>query len=138
MADGIRLSAAIIFVRHLSRSVAFYRELLDLEELDTSATAALLSGGGGTQLVLRATGENAAQSLGSIGIQYLAWAVPTKADLEHRTDILRRHDAYRETRSDSGVTVVEGRDPDDLTVLLLQADDARAMMRVLPARIYAW
>jgi catechol-2,3-dioxygenase len=137
MADGIRLSAAIMFVRHLSRSVAFYRELLDLEEVDTSATAALLSGGG-TQLVLRATGENAAQSLGSIGIQYLAWAVPTRADLEHRTDILRRHDAYRETRSDSGVTVVEGRDPDDLTVLLLQADDARAMMRVLPARIYAW
>ena len=42
MAEGIRLRAAVIFVRNLDTSVAFYRELLDLEIVDSSPTAVLL------------------------------------------------------------------------------------------------
>ena len=36
------------------------------------------------------------------------------------------------------ITVVEGRDPDDLVVMLVYSGPARAPMRRLPARIYAW
>jgi catechol-2,3-dioxygenase len=138
MAEGIRLTAAVIFVRDLDTSVAFYRELLDLEVVDSSSTATLLESADGSQLALRASGDNATQALGSIGVQYLAWSTASRADLDRRAEILRRHSAYRETRTDQDIAVVEGRDPDDLTVMIVYAADDRPPMRKLPARIYAW
>jgi len=138
MAEGIRLSGAVMFVRNLDRSVTFYRELLGLEVTDTSPTAALLVNEDGTHLVLRAFGQNAPHALGSIGPQYLTWHTASKADLDQLTDKLRRHSAYRETRTEGAITVVEGRDPDDLVVMLIYAGPGRPPMHRLPARIYAW
>jgi catechol-2,3-dioxygenase len=138
MAEGIQLSAAVIFVRELDRSVSFYRDLLGLTPADSSETAALLVGQDDSQLVLRATGQNAPHSLGSIGVQYLIWNVPTKADLEQLTASLRQRSAYQETRTDGDVTVVEGRDPDDLVIMLMHSGGSKAAMRRLPSRIYAW
>jgi len=138
MAEGIRLSGAVMFVRNLDRSVSFYRELLGLEVTDTSPTAALLVNDDGSHLVLRAFGQNAPHALGSIGPQYLTWTMASKDDLDQRAEILRRHSAYRETRTESGITVVEGRDPDDLVVMLVYTGPAMSSMRRLPARIYAW
>ena len=83
MAEGIRLSAAVIFVRNLARSASFYRELPGVTVTDSSTTAALLANDDDSQLVLRATGENAPHSLGSIGFQYLTWTVTTSENLEH-------------------------------------------------------
>lgn len=138
MADGIRLSAAVMFVRNLDKSVRFYRELLGLEIADSSPTAALLVNADGSQLVLRAFGDNAAHPLGAIGVQYLAWTTPTKADLDHRAAILQRRSAYRETRTSADVTVVEGRDPDDVAIMLMYTGENHAPMSKLPTRIYAW
>jgi catechol-2,3-dioxygenase len=138
MAEGIRLSGAVVFVRNLDRSVPFYRELLSMEVTDTSSTAALLVTDDGSQLVLRAFGQNAPHALGSIGVQYLTWTTSSKDDLDQRAEILRRHSAYRETRTDAGITVVEGRDPDDLVIMLVYSGPGRSPMRGLPARIYAW
>lgn len=138
MAEGIRLSGAVMFVRSLERSVAFYRELLGLQVADRSSTAALLVNGDGSQLVLRALGQNAPHALGSIGPQYLTWTAASKDDLDQRAETLRQHSAYRETRTDGEITVVEGRDPDDLVVMLVYSGPAMAPMRRLTARIYAW
>jgi catechol-2,3-dioxygenase len=138
MAEGVRLSAAVVFVQNLDRSESFYRELLGLDVIDRSTTAALLEAPDGSQLVLRQFGNNAPHSLGSIGVQYLTWSTASRDDLDRRTEILRRNSAYRETRSDDGVTMVEGRDPDDLPVMLFYPGDEQPFMRKLPARIYAW
>jgi catechol-2,3-dioxygenase len=138
MAEGVRLSAAVVFVRNLDKSVSFYRELLGLDVVDRDTTAALLATPDGSQLVLRQFGNNAPHPLGAIGVQYLTWSTASKEDLDRRTEILRRNSAYRETRIDQEVTVVEGRDPDDLPVLLFFAGDNQRYMRKLPARIYAW
>ncbi|HUA41326.1 MAG TPA: VOC family protein [Streptosporangiaceae bacterium] len=138
MAEGIRLSGAVMFVRNLDRSVSFYRELLGLQETDRSPTAALLVNDDGSQLVLRATGQNAPHALGAIGPQYLTWTTSSKDDLDQLAGTLRAHSAYRETRTDGEVSVVEGRDPDDLVVLLIYAGPGTNPMPRLPARIYAW
>jgi catechol 2,3-dioxygenase-like lactoylglutathione lyase family enzyme len=138
MAEGIRLSGAIMFVRNLDRSVTFYRELLGLQVADRSPTAALLLNDDGSQLVLRAFGQNAQHALGSIGPQYLTWTTASKDELDQLAETLRQHSAYRETRTDGEITVVEGRDPDDLTVMLVYSGPEMAPMRRLPARIYAW
>lgn len=138
MAEGVRLSAAVVFVRSLDKSVTFYRELLGLDVVDRSTTAALLATPDGSQLVLRQAGNNAPHPLGSIGVQYLTWGMASRDDLERLTEILRRNSAYRETRTDDGVTMVEGRDPDDVPVMLFYAGDNQPFMHKLPARIYAW
>jgi catechol-2,3-dioxygenase len=138
MAEGVRLSAAVVFVRNLDRSVSFYRELLGLDVVDSSTTAALLATPDGSQLVLRQFGNNAPHPLGAIGVQYLTWSTASKDDLDRRAEILRRNSAYRETRTDEDVTIVEGRDPDDVPVLIFYAADNQRYMRKLPARIYAW
>ena len=138
MAEGVRLSAAVVFVRNLDRSVSFYRELLGLDVVDRSTTAALLATAEGSQLILRQFGNNAPHPLGSIGVQYLTWSTSSREDLDRRTEMLRRNSAYRETRSDQGATMVEGRDPDDLPVMLFYAGENEQLMHKLPARIYAW
>jgi catechol-2,3-dioxygenase len=138
MAEGVRLSAAVVFVQNLDKSESFYRELLGLDVIDRSTTAALLATPDGSQLVLRQFGNNAPHPLGAIGVQYLTWGVASRDDLERRTEILRRKSAYRETRTEGSVTVVEGRDPDDLPVMLFYAGDDQPFMHKLPARIYAW
>jgi catechol-2,3-dioxygenase len=138
MAEGIRLSGAVVFVRNLDRSVTFYRDLLRLQVTDRSPTAALLVNEDGSQLVLRAFGQNAPHALGSIGLQYLTWTTTSKDELDQLAEALRQHSAYRETRTDGEITVVEGRDPDDLTVMIVYSGPAMAPMQRLPARIYAW
>ena len=138
MAEGVRLSAAVVFVRNLEKSVNFYRELLGLDVVDRSATAALLTTADGSQLVLREFGSNAPHPLGAIGVQYVTWSTTSRDDLDRRAEILRRNSAYRETRADDDVIVVEGRDPDDVPVLIFYGGDDHHLMRKLPARIYAW
>jgi catechol-2,3-dioxygenase len=138
MAEEVRLSAAVVFVRNLDKSVNFYQELLGLDVVDRSSTAALLATPDGSQLVLRQFGANAPHPLGAIGVQYLTWRTASREDLDRRTEILRRNSAYRETRTDDGATAVEGRDPDDVPVILFYAGEDQHLMRKLPARIYAW
>ncbi len=137
MTEGIRLSSAVVFVRNLDRSASFYREVFGLEIADRSSTAVLLVSADGWQLVLRAVGENAAHSLGTIGVQYLIWTTASKADLDNREAVLRRLSAYRETRTSPDGTAVEGRDPDDLAILFTYSPEGHPL-RELPTRIYAW
>jgi catechol-2,3-dioxygenase len=138
MAYGVRLGVAVMFVRNLDRSVPFYRKVLGLEVIDRSTTAVLLGNGAGAQLVLRASGENAAHPLGGIGLQYVLWTVDSKEELDRCTQELRQLSAYRETRATQDAIAVEGHDPDDLVLLLAFTGEGQGLLRELPARIYAW
>jgi catechol 2,3-dioxygenase-like lactoylglutathione lyase family enzyme len=139
MAQGARLSGTVVYVRDLNRSVSFYRELLGLDVVDSSTTAALLlSGKGESHLVLRATGPGGTRPLGAVGVQYMTWTMASRADLDQAEKFLQKHSAHRETRTDGGTTSVEGHDPDDLAVVLIYSDDPNAVIRELPSRIYAW
>jgi catechol-2,3-dioxygenase len=138
MAQGVRLGAVVMFVRDLDRSVAFYRELLGLDVVDTSSTAALLTNPGGAELILRAMGDSAQRALGSIGVQYVVWTVSSRDDVERCEHLLRERSAHRQTRTDSGAISVEGADPDDTPVLIIYPGPNQPPLRELPARIYAW
>jgi catechol-2,3-dioxygenase len=138
MAAGVRLGGAVVFVRNLDRSVKFYTEVLGLMVADRSPTAALLSADDGPQLVLRAFGENATHPLGAVGVQYLVWMTDSREDLDRRTELLRQRSAYRDVHTvEDGVTV-EGRDPDDLVVMLAFRPPGAGGIGSLPARVYAW
>ena len=138
MATRFRLGAAVLFVRNLDRSVSFYTEVLELPVVDRSPTAALLGDDGGPQLVLRAVGENASHPLGSLGVQYLVWLTDTREELDSCADLLRKRSAYKQTYTVDDGVAVEGRDPDDLVLMLACRSAGQPSLRSLPARVYAW
>ena len=138
MTEGARVGSVVMFVHDLDRSVAFYADVLALEVADRSPTAALLSNAAGAGLILRAMGAAAPHALGSIGVQYVLWVAADADGLTRCERALAGRGAHRETRSQDGVTVVEGRDPDDMVVLVCHPGPDQMPLHKLPARIYGW
>jgi catechol 2,3-dioxygenase-like lactoylglutathione lyase family enzyme len=138
MAHGARLGSVVTFVQDLGRSVSFYTDVLALEVADRSPTAALLVSAAGAQLILRAMGQNAAHALGSIGVQYVIWTPADRDDLHRCERVLKKRSAYRQTHTSASITVVEGRDPDDITVMIAYPGPDEVPMGELAARMYGW
>jgi catechol 2,3-dioxygenase-like lactoylglutathione lyase family enzyme len=138
MAHGARLGSAVMFVQDLDRSVSFYTDVLALKVADQSPTAALLISESGSQLILRAMGGNAPHALGSVGVQYVIWTADGKEGLDRCERVLKERSAYRETRRSGGVRVVEGRDPDDIVLMITYPGPDEAPLHELPVRIYGW
>ena len=138
MAQGARLSSVVMFVHDLDRSVKFYTGILGLEVADRSPTAALLNNAEGTQLVLRAMGAGAERALGAVGVQYVVWTAAGKEELERCEQVLREHGAHRETRVHGVVSVVEGRDPDGIVLMITYPGPDEVPLHELPPRIYGW
>ena len=138
MAQGARLGSVVIFVQDLDRSVTFYTEVLALKVSDRSPTAALLTSDSGAQLILRAMGSNAAHALGSVGVHYVIWTADGKEDLDRAERALRERSAHRQTRISAGIEAVEGRDPDDLVVMITYPGPDQLPLHELTVRIYGW
>jgi catechol 2,3-dioxygenase-like lactoylglutathione lyase family enzyme len=138
MAQGARLGSVVMFVHDLDRSVEFYADVLALEATDRSPTAALLTSPEGTALILRAMGQNAPHPLGSVGVQYVVWIAAGEEDLARCERVLADRGAHRGTRNNGGVSVVEGRDPDDIVLVIIYPGPDQLPIRELPVRIYGW
>jgi catechol 2,3-dioxygenase-like lactoylglutathione lyase family enzyme len=118
MPEGPTLSAIVLFVRDIDRSAEFYSELFGLHEVLREPEAMLLAGdGGGPRLYLRGI-ASAGRRSASIGIQYGIWALESEDHLERAELWLRERDALGWKQQFHGVTVVEGRDPDRLAVVV--------------------
>ena len=138
MAQGARIGSVVMFVGDLDRSVSFYAELLALEVADRSPTAALLASAGGAQLILRAMGSPGAHALGGVGVQYVIWTAAGKQDLDRAERVLKHRSAHLETRTSGRTTAVEGRDPDDIAVMIIHPGPEEEPLHQLPVRIYGW
>jgi catechol 2,3-dioxygenase-like lactoylglutathione lyase family enzyme len=137
MAHGARLGSAVMFVQDLDRSVSFYRQVLALDVVDATPTAALLAGDG-AQLILRSMGSGAVHSLGGVGVQYVIWTAADEPDLERCERALKDLSAYRDSRAEGRARAVEGRDPDDIVVMVIYPGPDQLPMHELPVRIYGW
>jgi catechol 2,3-dioxygenase-like lactoylglutathione lyase family enzyme len=138
MAHGARLDSVVMFVHDLDRSVSFYSDVLKLHVADRSATAALLIGAKRSQLILRAMGRGAEHALGGVGVQYVIWTADDAEDLARCEQALKHRSAWRDTRTTEHVTAVEGRDPDDIAVMIAYPGPDQAPLHELPVRIYGW
>ena len=138
MAHGARLDSVVMFVHDLNRSVSFYSDVLNLHVADRSATAALLIGAKRSQLILRAMGRGAEHALGGVGVQYVIWTADDPGDLTRCEKVLKDRSAWRDTRTTEHVTAVEGRDPDDIVVMITYPGPDQAPLHELPVRIYGW
>jgi catechol-2,3-dioxygenase len=129
-----RLNHAVLYVRDVARSVAFYRDILGFSYItggDKFPGAAFLRAPGSTNdhdLGLFQIGEQAAASGAgrtSVGMYHLAWEVDTLGDLEQLAGALANADALVGA-SDHGTTKsLYAHDPDGLefeVVWLIPAD----------------
>src|SRR3954453_18239535 len=118
-----RLNLAVLYVRNVERSVAFYRDVLGFspsEGLDGMRGAAFLRAPDSTNdhdLGLFETGAAAADSpagRGAVGLYHLAWEVDTLQDLEDLAAKLAEAGALVGTSDHSTTKSLYGHDPDGL------------------------
>ncbi len=117
MPDGPILGGVVLFVRDLDRSSAFYQGLLGLEETLRESEAALLESNSGSHVYLR-TMPQAVRASASVGIQYAIWAVDARDQFSRAERWLLDRDALIARHEYEGRIAVEGRDPDDLPVMV--------------------
>ncbi len=119
-----RLNHAVLYVRDLGRSVAFYTEVLGFRRLDMTPEgftgAAFLQAAGSRNdhdLGLFEIGPTAGPSAagrGTVGLYHLAWEVDTLAELESIHNQLRLADALVGSSDHSTSKSLYGADPDGL------------------------
>ena len=127
----------MVVVHRLDRSVAFYRELLDLDVGAASGEAVLLSSRRGDRLVLRELGAAPHVSAG-IGVLFLIWSVQSAADLDRAEAVLRAREAFASRSVDEGWDVLEGHDPDNIRVVVACPPVSGSQRTSLPARVYGY
>jgi catechol 2,3-dioxygenase-like lactoylglutathione lyase family enzyme len=119
-----RLNHAVLYVRSLDRSVAFYRDVLGFHLIPGMPKgltgAAFLQAPDSTNdhdLGLFEVGADAGASLagaGAVGLYHLAWEVDTLAELERLAGVLADHDALTGASDHGATKSLYGRDPDGL------------------------
>ena len=118
-----RLNHAVLFVRDVARSVAFYRDVLGfrvVEDMDGLPGAAFLQAAGSTNdhdLGLFEIGAGAGDSLAgraTVGLYHLAWEVDTLADLEELAGRLVAAGALAGSSDHSTTKSLYGKDPDGI------------------------
>ena len=118
-----RLNHAVLFVRNVERSVAFYRDVLDfapIEGMDSLHGAAFLRAPASTNdhdLGLFEIGDAAADSdagRSTVGLYHLAWEVDTLTDLEELAGTLAQAGTLTGASDHSTTKSLYGQDPDGL------------------------
>ncbi len=132
------LASVVLFVHDLQRSVGFYETVMALDVTVRAESAALLVTAHGFQLYLREMGAHAEHAVGSVGAQYVVWTAANTGDLDRFETILKELGAHIATTSTDGITVVEGRDPSGLPVLMVHPGPERVPRQHMMKRIYLW
>ncbi len=116
-----RLNHAVLYVRDVARSVAFYRDVLDFEVItNIGGKAAFLRAGGSSNdhdLGLFQIGASAGASTAgrtSVGLYHLAWEVDSLRDLEALTVRLAEARALVGSTDHGTTKSLYGHDPDGL------------------------
>lgn len=116
-----RLNHAVLYIRDVARSVAFYRDVLGFEVIsEIPGRAAFLRADGSTNdhdLGLFAIGAQAAASGAgrtSVGLYHLAWEVETLRDLQQLAERLAEVGALVGASDHSTTKSLYGQDPDGL------------------------
>jgi catechol-2,3-dioxygenase len=112
-----RLNHAVLFVRDLDRSAAFYRRVFGFEEIarEGGMMAFLRAAGSDNHhdLGLMAVGPDAPRPpRGSTGLYHLAWEVPTIDDLARAAEVLSGERALGGASDHGATKSLYGRDPD--------------------------
>jgi catechol 2,3-dioxygenase-like lactoylglutathione lyase family enzyme len=124
---GWFIRSVLIAVRDLDRSVEFYRDVMNLEELTREGEIAIL--GMDTPetsaLILREAERHAIRhGQQALGARVVSFNLATKADLDHVEERLRAFGTLltRQLVGGEQIEIVRGHDPDGLPLVFLTFD----------------
>ena len=116
-----RLNHAVLYVRDVARSAAFYTEALGFRVvMEMPRQAAFLQAAGSTNdhdLGLFAIGEGAGASTAgrsTVGLYHLAWEVDTLAELQRIREVLTEHGALVGASDHGSTKALYAKDPDGI------------------------
>lgn len=116
-----RLNHAVLYVRDVDRSVAFYTDALGFRTKHLMpGRAAFLQAEGSTNdhdLGLFAAGPGAAESgagTSTVGLYHLAWEVDTLAELQRISGVLTEHGALVGASDHGSTKALYAKDPDGI------------------------
>lgn len=118
-----RLNHAVLYVRDVQRSIAFYGEVLGFEPVDDLSpfpTASFLRAPGSTNdhdlglFEVGATAADSAAGRGAVGLYHLAWEVDTLGELERIAEALQESGALTGATDHATTKALYARDPDGL------------------------
>src|SRR5215213_3797138 len=116
-----RLNHAVLYVRELERSVAFYRDALGFRtKVEIPGRAAFLQAGASTNdhdLGIFAVGDGAGPSTAgraTVGLYHLAWEVDTLDELERLARVLSERGALVGASDHGSTKSLYARDPDGI------------------------
>ena len=115
-----RLNHAVLYVRDVDRSVAFYTDVLGFRVKAALPGATFLAAEGSTNdhdLGLFAIGDRAGASTAgrtSVGLYHLAWEVDTLGELRRVADVLRAAGALVGASDHGSTKALYAHDPDGL------------------------
>ena len=115
-----RLNHAVLYIRDVERSVAFYRDVLGFRNLGGPPGAAFLQAEGSSNdhdLALFQIGPDAGASMAgraTVGLYHLAWEVDTLEELERIGRLLSERGALVGASDHSTTKALYARDPDGL------------------------
>ncbi len=116
-----RLNHAVLYVRDVARSVAFYTDALGFRVVtDVAGRAAFLQAAGSTNdhdLGLFAIGDRAGESTAgrsTVGLYHLAWEVDTLAELQRIQGVLAEHGALVGASDHGSTKALYAKDPDGI------------------------
>ena len=141
-----RLNHAVLYVRDVERSVAFYRDVLGFKAVMGMPGAAFIQAPGSTNdhdLGLFQIGAGAGPSEAgrtTVGLYHLAWEVDTLAELERLAGALAEAGALAGASDHSTTKSLYAKDPDGLELAvawvvpadLLDADTLAGRERIRP------
>ena len=116
-----RLNHAVLYVRDLERTVAFYREALGFRvKVEIPGQAAFLQAEASTNdhdlgvFALGSTAGDSAAGRGTVGLYHLAWEVDTLEELERIQGELAGRNALVGATDHGTTKALYGKDPDGL------------------------
>ncbi|MGH8894928.1 MAG: VOC family protein [Actinomycetes bacterium] len=115
-----RLNHAVLYVRDLERSVAFYGDVLGFEAVMRMPGAAFVQAPGSTNdhdlglFQIGAAAGPSAAGKATVGLYHLAWEVETLADLSEVAAKLRERGALVGATDHSTTKALYAKDPDGL------------------------
>jgi catechol-2,3-dioxygenase len=121
MKDGMNFQGVVMNVADLSRSIDFYREVLQFTLLSQTQQLAVVSAPGSDQpqvIVLRAFGSSPAGGARHIGMRAFMLEVESAGQLEQIATEFESRGVLVSRRDHTEWTAVVGRDPDGVAIVV--------------------
>ncbi len=134
---NLRLQGAILHVRDLAQTIAYYTGLLDLEVVrQTSNAAVLASQAGISTIALRE--RRSAQQITDRTVEALVWRLPSLGALSQVEERARRLDAQAVKRTIQGeaFTLLSVWDPDGQRLVFIHHDGLADVPQDVPAEVF--